>query len=218
MSGEDGFATADIPAREGPAAGALATAWARIYTLGLDPGARDERLAELESDLFEQQQDAHTQARGSLALNLAILLRVVMGMAADVSWRLEAARPGTTLRGLAARGVSGAAWTVHRGMPGVTWLLAGAYAVIGFLLLVTLPASGDQPASERAGGGVMLLLTGALIAGGLLLGGRRRKTAVVLTIVGSAPFALAFSGTVVVPAASVIAIASAVVKARSTRI
>ena len=220
MSIGPGFASPAIPEREGPWATALARAWARIYTRGLANEPRANRLAELDSDFFEQEREARNDGLSAAALSLHILWRVVMGVPSDLSWRMEEARPTEALRvlgaAIAARGVASAAWTVRRGMPGVTWLLAGGYAGVGLILLATLPLARDTPPAERAWGGVVLMVAGALIAAGFWLATRHRKTAVGLALAGCVPFGLAFSATIVIPAASLVALACVVVKARST--
>lgn len=58
---------------------ALVRAWTRIYTLGMDSRARDARLAEIESDLWESVQ------RGDQVLE--ILARLVFGLLDDLVWR-----------------------------------------------------------------------------------------------------------------------------------
>ncbi|MGD9932864.1 MAG: hypothetical protein AB7T37_04015 [Dehalococcoidia bacterium] len=222
MSFGAGFASPAIPKREGPWATSLARAWVRIYTRGLPKEPRANRLAELDSDFFEQEREARNDGRSEAALSLHILWRVVMGMPSDLSWRLEEGRPAAALRvlgaAIVARGIASAGWTVRRGMPGVTWLLAGGYALVGLVLLATLALAGDRPAGERAWGGVVLLVAGLLIAAGFWLATRHRKTAVGLALAGCVPFGLAFSATIVIPAASLVALACVVVKARSTAI
>ena len=58
----------------------LARLWTRVYTFGLDPALRDRRRAEIESDLWESQQDADGHAQ--------ILPRLVAGAIDDVLWRV----------------------------------------------------------------------------------------------------------------------------------
>lgn len=222
MSPDRGFASPAIPAREGLLAAGLARTWVRTYTRGLAGEARAERLAELDSDLYEQERDGRERGISIAALSWHILWRVALGVPADISWRIAEAQPSTALRvlgaALATRGAAGALWTVRRGMPGITWLLAGGYALVGLILLMTLPLAGEKPAGERAWGGVVLIVAGLLIAAAFWLATRRRKTAVAMAFAGCVPFGLAFSATVVIPAASVVALACVVVKARSTRI
>ncbi|MEX0782337.1 MAG: hypothetical protein WD557_06775 [Dehalococcoidia bacterium] len=66
-------------------------AWVRLYTRGLDARLRSERRAELESDIWEQ---SHGRRDGAA---WAVLLRCLLGMPADLSWRLEQASPGPAL-------------------------------------------------------------------------------------------------------------------------
>ena len=221
MNVDAGFASPEIPGREGPWASEFARAWARTYTRGLPGDSRAGRLAELDSDLFEHEREARSKGLSDLALSLHIFWRVALGMHSDLSWRVEQASPAAALRELGtamvARGAASAAWTVRRGMPGVTWLLAGGYALVGLVVLATLPLAGDKPPAERAWGGVVLIVAGLLIAAAFWLATRHRKTAVALALAGCVPFGLAFSATIVIPAASLVALACVVVKARSTQ-
>jgi hypothetical protein len=65
----------------------LAKRWARLYTRGLDPDVRDARRAEIDSDIFEQQQSAtdHAQHR----IGAAIAGRTLRGALGDIAWRRE---------------------------------------------------------------------------------------------------------------------------------
>ncbi len=58
---------------------AIVRAWTRAYTWGMDPRARNARLAEIESDLWES---AHEGDGAS-----AILARLILGLADDLVWR-----------------------------------------------------------------------------------------------------------------------------------
>ena len=54
----------------------LVRAWTRLYTVGMPREWRDQRRAEIESDLWEsEQQDA--------------IVRLIRGMPADLGWRIE---------------------------------------------------------------------------------------------------------------------------------
>ena len=55
----------------------LVRAWTRLYTLGVPVDLRDERRAEIESDLWESRQDA--EAGGTASPALQIVLRLVRG-------------------------------------------------------------------------------------------------------------------------------------------
>lgn len=94
--------------------------WTGLYTRGLPSTAREERLAELESDLWEQQ-----AARGDgLGSQLTILSRCVRGMPADLSWRRAARRGHLTVAG-AARGLG---WVVFALAAALLLAVTGAAA------------------------------------------------------------------------------------------
>ncbi|MDQ3654133.1 MAG: hypothetical protein M3457_03495 [Chloroflexota bacterium] len=76
----------------------LARAWVALYTRGLPADCRDARRAEITSDLWEQRHDGARTGSGS-GLSGA-LGRVLAGMPADISWRIEergVVRAGATL-------------------------------------------------------------------------------------------------------------------------
>lgn len=58
---------------------ALVRAWTRIYTWGMDPRAREARIAEIESDLWES---VHSGDRVP-----DILARLILGIVDDLVWR-----------------------------------------------------------------------------------------------------------------------------------
>lgn len=65
----------------------LARLWTRVYTVGLDPALRDARRAEIESDLWESQQDGDARTQ--------ILPRLVAGILDDLLWRVTHVSTGT---------------------------------------------------------------------------------------------------------------------------
>lgn len=68
---------------------ALAEGWTRLYTCGLPPDLREDRRAEIASDLWEHQHDAEVKQESATRAALEILIRLVAGMPADCAWRLE---------------------------------------------------------------------------------------------------------------------------------
>jgi hypothetical protein len=58
---------------------ALVRAWTRLYTWGMDPRAREARVAEIESDLWESEQAGDQVPE--------ILARLVLGIVDDLVWR-----------------------------------------------------------------------------------------------------------------------------------
>jgi hypothetical protein len=70
---------------------ALVRGWVSLYTRGLPDGARRDRRDEIEDDLWSQLADgAGGPGEGSLARE--ILLRLVLGIPADLSWSFEQRR------------------------------------------------------------------------------------------------------------------------------
>jgi hypothetical protein len=61
--------------------------WTRLYTSGMPPVLRDSRRAEIESDLWEFQRDP--AAMGGSSPTIHILVRMVIGILADLCWRWE---------------------------------------------------------------------------------------------------------------------------------
>jgi hypothetical protein len=70
---------------------AVVRTWTRAYTWGAPSVWAGQRRAEIESDLWEQQQDPNG-ARG-LAPTVQVLARLVAGMTDDLRWRLERTTP-----------------------------------------------------------------------------------------------------------------------------
>src|SRR5262245_12177041 len=66
---------------------ALVRAWTRMYTVGSDPVCREERRAEIESDVWELLHDPD----GGRGLTPAgqVLGRLIAGVPDDLLWRLE---------------------------------------------------------------------------------------------------------------------------------
>jgi hypothetical protein len=93
--------------------------WTRVYTWGAPSVWAEQRRAEIESDLWDQQQDPNG-GRG-LAPAAQILLRLFAGIADDLRWHVEC----TTLQDnvLIRRAVTVAATTVALSM---LWEASGA--------------------------------------------------------------------------------------------
>ena len=192
---------------------AMTEAWIRVYTAGLPVTSRDARRAELASDLFEHRRAALVAARpfaGELAL------RWLLGIPADLAWRVENARLAGQLLGLllavVSRLVNSLRWTVNRGLPGVTVGLAGIYLLFGGILFATLGFEGNQPQGERAWAAIFLVGSSIAIIGGLRLAVRHRAWGMLLLLLGAVPLALALSSSVIVPLASGAAVLTGVVR------
>ena len=67
----------------------LVRGWTRFYTLHMDPGCRDARRAEIESDLWEFHEDARKRGASPAAIAAHMLARLLAGIPDDLSWRVE---------------------------------------------------------------------------------------------------------------------------------
>jgi hypothetical protein len=71
---------------------ALVRRWVALYTLGLPPEVKQGRRDEIDDDLWCQAQEAAGSGRADRSLSGEILTRLVFGVPADVSWRIEQRR------------------------------------------------------------------------------------------------------------------------------
>lgn len=174
--------------------------WVGLYTRGLGPQLRAERRAELESDVWEQMRG---RPPGTAWL---VLLRCLLGIPADVTWRLEQASPGAVMSRTAARmlGGLGAAghWVTARGIPGLAVLMSWLYLLAGALLLVTLPIGQNPNPPGVAAFGAWCLAGGAMMWKGNGMLDRRPRAGGGLVLGGAVPLGLALYMTVVAPVAT----------------
>lgn len=105
---------------------ALARAWARIYTRGLPAGLRDPRRAEIECDLWEQRHDNQARRRRPILAALDVLGRVVRGVPADLSWRIEHRTRGTVPRRSRLAAVRRHLWTVFPALVELSYITGAA--------------------------------------------------------------------------------------------
>lgn len=181
--------------------------WVRVYTAGLAPAVRDERRAEIESDLWE---NAHEPAPGRFPV-AEIAVRSLLGVPADITWRMERAALGerTTRVFVAffARFEAVAAWIGRTGIPALTSLLAWLYIGGGALLVLLAPFQAQGAAGFAFVGGW------GILSGFAVRWGRRRVlqrpvAGFLAVLVGSLPLGLLLMVTVVAPllAGSVVAL------------
>ncbi len=184
--------------------------WVRLYTRGLGPGVRSERLAEVESDAWEQRTAGDGEA--------AILARCISGLPSDISWRLErssiAGAPGRIVAALLASGEGSTRWIVERGLPRLTTLLAGCYVLVGVLVLVTMHANENRPLNQLAWFAGWCLVCGAMIVAGSRPIRTHQKIGSALVVCGAVPIALALKVTIVVPAAALVVVVFQLTRAR----
>ena len=101
----------------------LVRGWVSIYTRGMPPAVRAARRDEVNDDLWCQHEEADTLGRSPRSLAGEMLLRLVLGMPADLSWRASQGRtppkthpetsPSTGARVIGALAIiGGAAWGI----------------------------------------------------------------------------------------------------------
>ena len=149
--------------------------WVWLYTLGLTAALRSERREEIDSDLWEQREAGRARGLASARIAASTLGRCLLGMPADLSWRAEQSR-ATGLPGAALRLLLGvlraiervAAWVERRGLPGLTVVLGGLYALLGLVVIVTIPindGADSTPGQLFAFGLISLAAATAIVAG-----------------------------------------------------
>jgi hypothetical protein len=77
-----------------PVAG-LVRGWVSLYTRGLPADARAARRDEIDDDLWCQHAEAAAAGRSARSLHADLFLRLLLGMPADLSWRLTHRRAPT---------------------------------------------------------------------------------------------------------------------------
>jgi hypothetical protein len=114
---------------------ALVRGWTRLYTWRMEPPWRDDRRAEIESDLWEFHEDARRRGWSPERIAIHMLARLCGGMPHDLLWRLEyehepAHRRPSWLTAAAAAGAAGIA---------ALWVM---FLISTFVSLPPLPDSG----------------------------------------------------------------------------
>ncbi len=142
--------------------------WVRLYTKGLPPEMRDARRAEIESDLWEQGEDATANGSQPDETALQVFVRLLLGTPADLTWRLEQRGAG---RRTGDRSITMNESPTTRALVLLGTAVAAFPIVIGFLVLVGL--NGDLNSAERIIFGLLQMVVGSAIVAGLLVSARR---------------------------------------------
>jgi hypothetical protein len=130
----------------------LAHAWVALYTRGLPADRRDARRAEISSDLWEH---GHDGARGrSGGVPASMLGRMLAGVPADISWRVEE-------RGIARKGSAmHTSWVKQRMLRHQLIIIPGIAVLTGMVALLGLPG-----AAAALLAGLMVLAPVGLMSG-----------------------------------------------------
>lgn len=153
----------------------LVRGWVGLYTRGLPPEPRAARRDEVDDDLWCEHEEAAALGRSARSLDANLLLRLLFGMPADISWRL-------------AYGGHAPAARLARS-PAMSTSILGVLAVVagsspGFLLILS-GLFGD--AMWTWGGTVVLLVLGAMafLAAALGLAWRFQDRVSLLSVAGA---------------------------------
>lgn len=184
--------------KPGEAAAMLVRWWTALYTTGLGAGAKAERRAEVASDVFEHGRDLGWSARAGLE----IALRWLLGVPADLSWRLEQATVGARVAA-AANGALGrleraGGWVTRRGVPGLTAVLVWLY-IGGGVLVATLAPFQAQDRAGMAVLGAWAIVAGLAVRWGRGRLGQRPLAGFGAVLAGALPLGLVLMVTVVAP-------------------
>ena len=153
-------------------------AWAALYTRGLPADVRGERREEIDCDLWEHQRLADLEREPATSTAATILLRLIMGVPADMTWRLEA--------GAVARSERGTQMNKTLTMRGSFLLALGIAIVPAGLGVAVLAGNGELSSSSRAVFGSVWIAAAAAMVAGLVLSPPRPRLGIGLVAIGAA--------------------------------
>ena len=152
----------------------LTRLWVRLYTKGLPSDVRDARRAEIESDLWEQGEDGESNGYKPQDTGLQVFFRLLAGIPADLTWRLEHRLTGRG-ESVLERSRNVGSTVLQKGAIGLTLLVAALYVAgaVGFVVdQSTGNADWTAEAWEVVLFGVAPFAAAALVVVGLLIGKR----------------------------------------------
>lgn len=196
-------------------AAGLTHSWVRVYTRGVSPDLRERRQAEIESDLWEHESDAREAGAPLGALALEFLGRLVLGVPADLSWRLEHRGAGRRPLRIVEGSKNMIAAVKKNGMVGLSGLLGAFYLFMGIFVPIGGDWSSTSSTAGRAAYGAVVGLGGILVFAGLLGGGRAPRLAGVSLAAGAVIGAAMTFWLVVTPAVTFLVLAWVVMSWRS---
>ena len=151
--------------------------WVRLYTKGLPPQFRDARRAEIDSDLWEQGEDATANGSQPDETALQVFVRLLLGVPADMTWRLDAGANAPSGKGAQMND----SW-IMRGL--LTLALAIAIVPAG-LGVAFLAGNGEWDSTfERVVVSLLWIAAGLAMGAGLLLSKSRSNLGLGLLAVG----------------------------------
>jgi hypothetical protein len=159
----------------------LTRAWTATYTRGLPRSLRDERRDEIDCDLWEHQHRADFEAESVAGTAVAILLRLLLGIPADISWRLETGSAARTKRG---NRMKESTFVKVAVVVGIALSALTFFAGMGNLVLLTGDWDEGSGLFQRVYG-LFVTLSGAAVITGLIVGMRKPNLGLGLVAGGS---------------------------------
>jgi len=175
-------------------AAGLVRRWVALYTRGLPAEVRQDRRDEIDGDLWSQMRDAAGSARTDQSLTGEIVIRLVFGIPADLSWRMEqrhvagshvaperSSTMGTRATAVLAilGGVCWVTWPIPQGLvgrdwpadnPAISWLLFVSVVLGAWVLAAALFGLVTTFQDRIRGGAALLGSLGAAVGAISVLG------------------------------------------------
>ena len=159
-------------------------AWTALYTRGLPSDVRGERREEIDCDLWEHQRLAEFQRDPATRTAAAILLRLIMGVPADMTWRLEA--------GASARSGKGTQMNESRMLRGFFFAALAVAIVPAAMGVAAIFGATWGSTAERVIWGSLLVASSVSIVAGLLLCTRKPHLGIGLVALGAVGIGVAW--------------------------
>jgi hypothetical protein len=159
----------------------LARAWTATYTRRLPEDLREQRREEIDCDLWEHQRLADLQGEPARSTAAAILLRLIMGIPADLAWRIEAGASARSGKGTL---MSASNFVKAAVLTGIALSALTFFAGMGNLVLLTGDWEDGSGFVQRVYG-LLVTLSGAAVITGLIIGRRRPRLGLGLVSGGS---------------------------------
>jgi hypothetical protein len=104
--------------------------WTATYTRGLPHDTRAERREEIDSDLWDHKRLADLEREPANGTAMQILVRVALGIPADLLWRMEAGSSTQLTRSTSVNDT----WFMRIGLLALTLVLSAGVAMGGFIV------------------------------------------------------------------------------------
>jgi len=154
----------------------MTRSWTATYTRGLPHDLRAERREEIDSDLWEHQRVAARRGDPALGTAIEVLIRMLLGLISDITWRVQAGAPARADRGIMTNEAP-----YMRGLVAAGVVLALFPVIIGVGSIFNDFEDGDNSVWL---GGSLTALSGAAMAVGLLISRRNPLLGIGLVVIG----------------------------------